>query len=197
MLLIGLGPVKVTLVYVALTKGMDPAAKRRVVYTIVVVAGAVAVGLLVLGGLVQRLLHFSEAAMQMAGGLILLLLALNMVMGAGGSAPDSGDRAPEPSDVAIFPLAIPLTLNPIGIVALITYSSSTDVGQGAIVLGIIAAVLLVDLAVLLAVGRVEGQNEQVVKVLEVVLGILLAALAMQLILNGLEAVGIAASAGEG
>ena len=56
--------------------------------------------------------------------------------------------------IAVYPLAVPLTLNPIGIVALVTYgASSISVGQGLVVLAVLATVLAIDVVVyLLAPG---------------------------------------------
>lgn len=190
-LLIGLGPIKALISLIALTSGMENDAKRRVAITTVTVAGAVAIGLLVLGRLVQEVLHFSDEALVIAGGLILLLLALHMVLGQGAQHPGPGATSVDPTMVAVFPLALPLTLNPIGIVALITYSGTTTVEQGFVIAGLGAVVLGFDLGVYLLAGRLERVAPALVSILEIVLGILLAALAVQLILVGLAGVGIA------
>ena len=78
---IGMGPVKVLLIYIAETKELDKETKRAMATRIVLVAGGVGVGLFILGALLQQILHFSIGALNIIGGLILLLLALNMVFG--------------------------------------------------------------------------------------------------------------------
>jgi multiple antibiotic resistance protein len=190
-LLIGLGPLKALVAYIGLTSGMEAAAKRRVAITTVVVAGAVAVVLLIAGSLLQRVLHFSDAALVIAGGLILLLLAIHMVLGQGSKSHETDAAPPDPTMMAVFPLALPLTLNPVGIVALITYSATTTVVEGILLLGVIGIVLIIDLAVFMSAGRIKSVAPPLISVLEIVLGILLAALATQLILVGLADVGIA------
>ena len=81
-LFIGMGPIKVLLVYMAKTAGLDKDVRRSMARRIVIVAGSVGVGLFALGVLLQQVLHFSIGALNIIGGLILLLLALNMVLGA-------------------------------------------------------------------------------------------------------------------
>lgn len=189
-LLIGMGPFKAVLVYMGATAGMEADVKRRVALKMVSFAGIVAVGLFVLGRAVQEFLHFSDAAVTIAGGLILLLLGLRMAMGGGAGAADEGGDV-DPDSIAVFPLALPLALNPIGIVALISFSTSIDdVGDALILLAIIVGVLVLDFFVYLFAGRAGDPNPQAFAVIEIVLGILLAALAVQLILVGLEAVGV-------
>lgn len=95
-----------------------------------------------------------------AAGLILLLLALRMAMGGGaGGSHEEGEVDPEA--IAIFPLALPLTLNPIGMVALISFSTTVDdAGDALILLAIIAGVLVFDFFVYLFAGRAGDPNPQ-------------------------------------
>lgn len=193
-LFIGMGPVKVLLVYMELTHDLDPGVKTKMARRVVTVAGSVAIGLFVLGAFLQQLLHFSIGALTIAGGLILLLLGLRMVLGSSGGG--GGDQSPkDPMSLATSPLAIPLMLNPIGIVALITFSS-TDLAIGEIVaiLVMILIILVIDYFVLSSAQRLERFfSPATVEVLEKVLGVLLAALAVELILVGIaDALGIGA-----
>jgi len=192
-LFIGMGPVKVLLVYLELTHGLEPSVRAQMARRVVTVAGSVALGLFAFGAFLQQLLHFSIGALTIAGGLILLLLGLKMVMGSasgGGGEPVKKD----PMSLATSPLAIPLMLNPIGIVALIT-SSSTDLAIEGIVaiVVMILIILVIDYLVLSSADRLARFfSPATVEVLEKVLGILLAALAVELMLSGLaDALGIA------
>jgi multiple antibiotic resistance protein len=191
---IGMGPVKVLLVYIASTKNLDKDVRRQVARRIVVVAGSVAVGLFILGAVMQQILHFSIGALNIIGGIILLLLALKMVMGGGKPAP--GGEVSDPMSMAVSPLAIPLTLNPVGIVSLVVASSEvTDLPSSIAVVVLIAIVMAINLGVLLASDRVAPYlSEATVDLLEVVLGIFLGALAIQLMVNGLVDLGIVSSA---
>ncbi|NIV33676.1 MAG: MarC family protein, partial [Anaerolineae bacterium] len=145
------------------------------------------------GAIIQQLLHFSIGALNIIGGLILLLLAINMVLGGGQpKAKEGEDAAVDPKSLAISPLAIPLTLNPVGIVTLVVASSEvTDMPSSIAVVVMIAIVAAIDLVVLLGSDYVARYlSEATVHLLEVLLGIFLGAMAIQLILNGLAAVGV-------
>ena len=189
---IGMGPVKVLLVYMAMTRNMETAVRKKVAGRVVLVAGSVAVGLFIVGAAMQSILHFSIGALNIIGGLILLLLALKMVMGSGG-----GDHARDISEesalsIATSPLAIPLTLNPVGIVALVVASSEVkDIPSSIAIVVMIAVVMVINYAVLLGSDKVAPyMSTALVQLLEVVLGIFLGALAIQLMLNGLAELGI-------
>src|SRR5215471_19388286 len=83
LLLIGIGP-KIALVpFLGMTAGMTESTKRRVRRKMLTTAALVAGLLLILGGLLTRLLHFSPGALGVASGIILLIIAATMVLGQG------------------------------------------------------------------------------------------------------------------
>ena len=190
-LFIGMGPIKVLLVYIAKTQNYEKDVRRKIARRIAITAAAVAIGLFILGAILQQILHFSIGALNIIGGIILLLLALNMVMG--GRSKTSGSEAEEvdPMSLAISPLAIPLTLNPVGVVTLVVASSEvTDLPSSIAVVVMIVIIAIIDLGILLGSDYVARYlSEATVELLEVILGIFLGALAIQLMLNGLAEVG--------
>jgi multiple antibiotic resistance protein len=190
---IGMGPVKVLLVYIAATKDASPGLQRGVALKAVQTATIVGILLLVAGALFMQILHFSRGALTVAGGLILLLLALNIVLSPAqkeehGAVPDEGTLM----SMAIYPLGIPLLLNPIGIVALTVFSAEAQKPVDlAVLLGMLLVVAVIDLGVFFVSHRLDRfLTHERILVLEKLLGILLAALAVQLILNGLADVGV-------
>jgi multiple antibiotic resistance protein len=192
LLLIGIGP-KIALVpYLDATRDMDDSAKRLVTRTMLVTAGTVAVVLLVLGRLLTKLLHFSTGALSIAGGLILVLIAVAMVRGPTDQDTKEQLDGRDPKEIAVFPLAVPYLLNPAGIVVLVTASAdATSAGHIAIVFAVTAVVLALDVVVFRWANRVSDHlDEGRMLVTEKVFGFLLAALAVQLVLNGLDAVGV-------
>jgi MarC family membrane protein len=191
-LFIGMGPIKVLLIYIAKTQGMDKATKRLVARRTAMVAAAVGVALFIAGAIIQQLLHFSIGALNIIGGLILLLLAINMVLGSGPKPQAGEDSEPDPMSLAISPLAIPLTLNPVGIITLVVASAEvTDLPSSIAVVVMIAIIAIIDLGVLLGSDYVARYlSEATVQLLEVILGIFLGAMAVQLMLNGLSDLGI-------
>jgi small neutral amino acid transporter SnatA (MarC family) len=193
LLLIGIGP-KIALVpFLDMTAGMPEATKRRVVRKMLVTATAVAVVLLVLGGLLTRLLHFSAGALGVSSGIILLIIAITMVLGGSGEQKQAGKPdGQDPMRLAVFPLAVPYLLNPAGIVVLVTASAEAGtLGLYGLVLGALAVVIVLDAVVFRWAAQVgEHLNENSMLVTEKVFGFLLAALAVQLALDGLSDLGV-------
>jgi small neutral amino acid transporter SnatA (MarC family) len=192
LLLIGVGP-KIALVpFLEATADMPEATKRRVLSKMLTTAAIVAAFLLILGGLLTRLLHFSPGALGVSSGIILLVIAVAMVFGhqAGGS--DHPVTAKDPMQVAVYPLAVPYLLNPAGIVALVTLSAeASSVAVVAVAVGVLVAVLAIDVAVFRGAVRVSSKlDPSRMLVTERVFGFLLAALGVQLVLNGLSDVGV-------
>jgi small neutral amino acid transporter SnatA (MarC family) len=193
LLLIGIGP-KIALVpFLEATGEMPEVTKRRVLRKMLTTAATVAVLLLILGGLLTRLLHFSPGALGVASGIILLIISVTMVLGHQG--PDSGGHPVEdrdPIQVAVFPLAVPYLLNPAGIVVLVTASAeAASIAVVAVVVGILVVILALDIAVFRWAAKVSSHMDaNRMLVTEKVFGFLLAALAVQLVLNGLSDVGV-------
>jgi small neutral amino acid transporter SnatA (MarC family) len=193
LLLIGIGP-KIALVpFLEATAGMPAATKRGVLRKMLTTAAIVAALLLVLGGLLTRLLHFSPGALGVASGIILLVIAVAMVLGhqTGGSG-DHPVEGRDPMQVAVFPLAVPYLLNPAGIVVLVTLSAeASSIAVLAVAVGVLLAVLAFDIVVFRGAVHVSGKlDASRMLVTEKVFGFLLAALGVQLVLNGLSDVGV-------
>jgi len=186
---IGMGPLKVLVVYIALTKEFSTQVRRKVAQKMVLTATIVSIVLLVAGVLIMKILHFTTGALSIAGGLILLLLALSMVLGTGEKNEHEGPMSEEEvMSMAIYPLAIPLLLNPVGIVTLTVFSAES---QGLLQIGALVIMVLIvaaiDLGVFLISHRLyKNVSTERIMVTEKLLGIFLAALAVQLMVNGLE-----------
>jgi small neutral amino acid transporter SnatA (MarC family) len=192
LLLIGIGP-KIALVpFLEATTALDGATRALVVRKMLTTAGVVALILLGLGELLARLLHFSTGSLSIAGGIILVIIATTMVLRTPEAQGDQAIKGRDPMGIAAFPLAIPYLLNPVGIVALVTLSAEADsVAVFAVVLALLAVVLALDVAVFRFANRVSDHlDESHMLVTEKIFGFLLAALAVQLMLDGLHGVGV-------
>ena len=129
LLLIGIGP-KIALVpFLEVTAAMDAATKALIVRKMLITAGVTAVLLVGLGELLARLLHFSTGSLSIAGGIILVIIAVTMVLGSGDSQPSAAATGKDPMRIAVFPLAIPYLLNPAGIVTLVTHLGRIKLGR--------------------------------------------------------------------
>ena len=193
LLLIGIGP-KIALVpFLEATKQMPQATQRRVLRKMLTTAATVALLLLILGGLLTRLLHFSPGALGVASGIILLIIAGTMVLGRSDGNHDSHPvEGGDPMQLAVFPLAVPYLLNPAGIVILVTTSAeAASVAVFAVTLGILILVLALDVVVFRWAVQVSSHlDASRMLVTEKVFGFLLAALGVQLALSGLADVGV-------
>jgi multiple antibiotic resistance protein len=188
LLLIGMGP-KVALVpFLDLTAGMETGMQRQVANRMVRTAVGVALLLVILGGFLMKLLHFTPGALSIAGGIVFMLLALHMITGANKSQDQqqqASDR--DPMQMALYPLSVPYLLNPAGIAVLVIASGeATTILDYAILLGL---VLLMGVFDMLVFGNISKLSKHLdpsrMVVTEVVFGVLLAALAVQLVLDGL------------
>jgi multiple antibiotic resistance protein len=190
---IGMGPVKVLVYYLDSIHEATPALGRRVAFRAVLTATLTAIGLLLVGALLFRLMHFSQPALVVASGIVLLAYGIEVIL----RAEPASLRHPLPTEEtllrrAVFPMGVPLILNPAGVAAATIFSadatSLTDLGALAlIVLGIAA----LDLIVLL-VARPIGPRlpPQATLILEQLLGVLLVAVAVELVVIGLAGFGI-------
>ena len=193
LLLIGIGP-KIALVpFLDATASMPEATKRRVLRKMLTTAATVAALLLILGGLLTRLLHFSPGALGVASGIILLIIAAAMVLGQqGGTGGDHPVEGRDPMQLAVSPLAVPYLLNPAGIVVLVTLSAeASSIAVIAVAVGVLLAVLALDVVVFRWAVQISSKlDASRMLVTEKVFGFLLAALGVQLALNGLADVGV-------
>ncbi|MGH6890638.1 MAG: MarC family protein [Dongiaceae bacterium] len=188
-LLIVAGPLKPAIVFAALTAKSDAAFKRQVAIKTVVTASIVLLIFILAGEGILGVFHISLAALKLAGGLILLLFALGMVMGE----EKKGDAAAAPPSlsIAVYPLAMPLMATPQAIVAIVTMAAAMPKMQGAATLVVLTAVVMaINLVVLVFADKIIAKiGVAALQITARVVGLLLAALAVQLMLWGLGDVG--------
>jgi small neutral amino acid transporter SnatA (MarC family) len=192
LLLIGMGP-KIALVpFLDLTKGVDSDTQHKVARRMVQTAVTTALLLAVLGWFLMRLLHFTPGAANIAGGIVLMLLALRMLISPGKEDHHEAASGHDPMQMALYPLAVPLLLNPAGIAAIVIASS--EIASLAMVVILIGLILLVGALDWLIFSNMDKLAKHLdpsrLAVTEAVFGVLLAALAVQLMLDGLAELGI-------
>jgi small neutral amino acid transporter SnatA (MarC family) len=193
LLLIGIGP-KIALVpFVEFTASMDDATKARVTRKMLTTAATAGLFLVLFGEILTRLLHFSPGALAVAGGIILLIISVTMVLSPGDAETRHRQfEGKDPMEIAVFPLAVPYLLNPVGIIVLVTlWAEAGSVGRIGIVVGLLALVLALDIAVFRWANRVSKHLDPSRMLLtEKVFGFLIAAIAVQFILDGLADLGV-------
>lgn len=195
---VGLGPV-----FAGLSGGMDPRGRRRMAVKGTAIAALILFGFAFVGEALLSALGIGTGAFRIAGGILLLILAIEMVFAresglrttTEGETAEARDKVRQHADISVFPLAIPLIAGPGAMtsVVLLMGRAEGDPLMQAAVLGVLAAVLLATLAVLLFAGEVSRLlGVTGINVINRVLGILLAALACQFVIDGVIESGVLA-----
>ncbi len=192
--LVTVAPLKVAPVFSTLTRHMDRAQQRRTAVRGIGLAGAILLFFGLFGDDVLRLLGISLAGVRVGGGILLLLVSIQLVTEeeapGGAAAAGVGDLA---GDVAVFPLATPLIAGPATITAVIVVASEArnELGTNLVMFAVLLLVLLATLGCLLAAAAVQRRiGPSAMNVISRILGILLAGLAADMILAGIKASGI-------
>ncbi|HVC69244.1 MAG TPA: MarC family protein [Acidimicrobiales bacterium] len=181
-ILVVMDPVGNVPVFLSLTRDYKPAQQHRASLQATVVAASVVYSFALFGQEVLHLLGISVAALEVAGGLILGAAALELL-----HPPPSGQgRLPGSANVAFVPLGTPLLAGPGAIAATMVYvRRAHGVGQVFTVLGALAAVLLILYLVLRFSGLLSRMlRDNGIELTSRIVGLLLAAIAVQLIATG-------------
>jgi multiple antibiotic resistance protein len=168
-------------IFVAVTRRLEPRQRQLAALRAVGAAAMLVVGFALFGQLVLSYLSVSVHSLSIAGGLLLLLVALEMLRGA--DFPTG-----ETEDVALVPLATPLVAGP-GAIATVMVLSRQHPGVGgrfAVVLGILAALVVVGAGLLVADRVARLVQPSVIGFLTRVFGLLLSAIAVQLVVDGVR-----------
>lgn len=181
-------------IYAGLSAGASATQKRAMAFRAVGVAAAILLVFALFGEALLKGLGISLASFRIAGGIMLFLIALEMVFEKRTQRRE--DRAakvaedPEVEDVSIFPMAMPMIAGPGSIASVMLLMGRNEgIERSLVVLGATATILLLTLVALLAAGplmRILGAKIEAV--ITRLLGVLLAALAVQFVLDGLSVV---------
>ena len=178
-------------IFAGLTQGATAVHRRSMAFRAVGVAAAILLVFALVGEDLLKGLGIELASFRIAGGIMLFLIALEMVFEKRTQRRE--DRAAkvtpdEAEDVSIFPMAMPMIAGPgsIATVMLLT-SHASGLSGTAVVLGALAANLLLTLVALLAAGSLmKLMGAKIEAVITRLLGVLLAALAVQFVIDGVQ-----------
>lgn len=195
-------PIDISAIFAALTSSLSDRERRRTAIRAVVIATIVLLVFALLGEALLRALGISLASLRTAGGIILLLIGIEMVFarssGASSTTLQEDEEAHERQDVSVFPMALPLIAGPgsMGAVMLMMAHAPT-LSEQATVIACIGLIMLLTLVCLLAAGpitRLLGVTGM--QVIMRVMGVLLCALAVQFIFDGVIESGLLAAVGK-
>jgi multiple antibiotic resistance protein len=179
-------------IFASLTRGTSAVHRRSMAIRSTMIAWAILMFFALLGRPLLHWLGISLASFRIAGGIMLFFIALDMVFERRTERREKRAEAiegtPEAEDISVFPMAIPMITGPGSIAsAMLWVSRAEDIAAVAVVLAAITVVMLIMLVTLLAAGplmRLIG--EKVEAMITRILGVILAALAAQFVIDGLK-----------
>jgi multiple antibiotic resistance protein len=194
------GVADIAFIFAALTKDNTAAERRLFATRGVLVALAILLFFAVLGNAILDVFGITIPALRTAGGVLLLLIAIDMVFarhsGGTGTTDEEESEARRAQDISIFPLAMPLLAGPgaISAVILLTTGATSDMDFWLVLLALVAILLLAWLTLLIAIPIQRLLGLTGLSVVSRVVGILLAALAVQFVFDGIAASGLLGNA---
>jgi len=179
-------------IFASLTRGTPLAHRRAMAIRSSVIAWAILMFFALLGKPMLQALGISLASFRIAGGIMLFVIALDMVFERRTERrekrAESIEGTPQSEDISVFPMAIPMISGPGSIAsAMLWVSRAEGWFQIAIVLGAITVVMLITMITLLAAGPLMKLiGERIEAMITRILGVILAALAAQFVIDGLK-----------
>ena len=181
-------PIGTTPLFLVVTKGLNAKDKNKVAFEGVLIATIVLLFFAFFGNYVLKYLGISFPAFTIAGGVILFLIALEMLFDIRSerkkkSINDKRDK------ISIFPIAIPLLAGPAAITSVILTISQAEGSYSLLIINIICliSVMFVSFVILRVFTKFQKFiNEKIINIFSRVIGIILAALSIQYILDGIK-----------
>jgi multiple antibiotic resistance protein len=179
-------------IFASLTRSCTPAQRRALAFKSVLVGAGILLFFALFGEDLLRSLGISLAAFRIAGGIMLFLIALEMVFEKRTQRRETRaqevNATPEVEDISVFPMGIPMIAGPGSIASvMLLMARSEGLDRSLVVLGALAAILLMTLLALLAAGplmRLLGHKMEAM--ITRILGVILAALAAQFVIDGIS-----------
>jgi multiple antibiotic resistance protein len=191
-LLVVVDPPGLAPIFAALTRGYPEKRKRETAIRATVLGATILLVFALVGTALLEALGIGLPAFRIAGGVLLFLLALDMIFASSTGLRSKTVREQEDEsyqqDVSVFPLAIPLLAGPGSITTVLLYTGERNATELAVFVAVLLSVLLLTLASLLLTPLIMVLlGETGANVLSRVLGVLLAALGVQFVLDGIKA----------
>ncbi|VAV96154.1 MarC family integral membrane protein [hydrothermal vent metagenome] len=192
-LLVIIDPIGLTPVFVALTQGISPAQRRTIALRACLTGTGILMVFAAFGESVLGFIGISMHAFRIAGGILLFLTALEMLFERRTKRRETRNEEEDHPDPSVYPLAIPLISGPGAITSVILLAGEQPgwIGWAGIVAVLMVIILLVYLMFLTAGLFERALGKTGINVITRLLGMLLAALAVQFVLDGLRGFGLA------
>ena len=190
--LVIIDPPGVAPIFASLTRGTSAAHRRAMAIRSSLIAWAILMFFALLGKPLLHALGISLASFRIAGGIMLFFIAFDMIFERRTERREKRahdiEGTPEAEDISVFPMAIPMITGPGSIASAMLWVSRADgLLEVGIVLGAITVVMLITLVTLLAAGPLMKLiGERIEAMITRILGVILAALAAQFVIDGLK-----------
>jgi multiple antibiotic resistance protein len=190
------GVADIAFIFAALTKDNTPAERRLFATRGVLIATVILLFFGLLGDGILKLFGITLPALRTAGGILLLLIAIDMVFarhsGATGTTSEEEVESRRRDDISVFPLAMPLLAGPgaISAIILLTTGARSDLEFWLVLLALLVIMAAAWLTLLLAIPIQRLLGLTGLAVVSRVVGILLAALAVQFLFDGVKSSGV-------
>lgn len=183
LLLLVLDPFGSLPIFISVMRGVDPVRRSRVAVREVLIASTVLFAFMFGGQAFLTLMRLSERSLEVAGGVILLIIAIRMIFASGGEVYAADGTGREP---LIFPLAVPLLAGPSAMATVLLLASRQPERMLEWV-GALSVAMLVSGTVLIAADRIRRLlGASMVAAIEKLMGLVLTAIAVEMILAGLK-----------
>jgi multiple antibiotic resistance protein len=192
-----IGPLDVAAVFAALTHENTGRERRQMALKGALIGAGILLFFGLFGEIVLTYFGITLPALQASGGVLLLLIAIDMVFarhsGGTSTTDEENDEAKVRKDLSVFPLATPLIAGPgaIGATVLLVAAREGDVIGLSVILGVLMGMVLLTYVLMLLASQVQRLlGVTGLQVISRVVGVLLAALAMQFIFDGIRNSGL-------
>ena len=192
-----IGPVSVAVVFAVMTHGSKASIKKAMALRGCLIASVILISFALAGEALLFALGISLAALKVSGGILLLLISIDMVFarssGVSSTTEEENKEAIKKEDISVFPLATPLLAGPgsMGASILLMANAENDFTSQSIVIAALISVLIISLILLLLASKVQRLlGVTGMHVISRVFGVLLSALAVQFMFNGLAQSGL-------
>ena len=191
-LFVVIDPIGLAPIFIALTPGMTTAQRRAIAVRATLIAAGLLFLFAFLGEQVLGFIGISMPAFRIAGGILLFLTALDMLFERRTKRREDQADAEDAPDPSVFPIAIPLIAGPgaIASVILLTGEAQGAIGMASVLLVLIAVLVLAFLFFLSATLIERALGKTGIVVVTRLLGMLLAALSVQFVLDGIRGFGV-------
>lgn len=181
-------------IFLSLTEGTEPSRQRHLAIKVAIFSAVLSVAVAASGSALLRFFGISVDDFRVAGGLVVLMIALGMLNGSGNPAhqgtPSERSSQAELEDVSFYPMTFPMVVGPGTITTIIVFMGQATGTPGLLSLGAAVALVLAALAIVLwfapDIGHLMSQSLHVI--MTRLMGMILAAIAVDMIAAGLTAI---------